>query len=318
MYDYFLPHRRNGYQPGVFALGSVTLLLAGLLGMCGVYAGYTTIASKSAFFASVVPAALTVLTNEDRVAHSLGMLIEDPVLAQAAQMKADDMAANGYFSHVSPDGKTPWYWLQQLGYKYTYAGENLAVDFFDTQDVEEAWMASPTHKANIVKPQYTHIGIGVAQGTYQGRATTFVVQVFATPQKSAATPAAAPVAAAEPIATAPVEETKVLGAINDPAPPTVSAPAPPEPSREIPVIAQMAASPSHTLAYILIGSLTLLLALFAVLLAVHAHLRKRSIEMVGGGVLLTGAVAACLLYVTSDPHVILPQDGQSASVTSAL
>ncbi len=327
VHDYFLPHRRNGYQPGVFAYGSVAMILAGLLFAMSSYVGHATFASKNGFFASVVPAVLTMLTNQDRVANSLDQLIEDPLLAQAAQLKADDMAAKGYFSHQSPDGKTPWYWLEQVGYKYVYAGENLAIDFFDTQDVEEAWMASPTHRANIVKPQYTHIGIGVAQGLYQGRTTTFVVQVFASPAKAAAAPAAAPVAAAVTPKPAPNEglpaDRQVLGAVNDPAPAEVAkaseqtTPAAPQATPEVPLIEQIAASPSHALTYFLIALFTLVACLFAVMLAIHAHLRKIAVEMIGGGVLLTGTVAACLLYVTADPNVLLPDD-QAASVSQAL
>ena len=61
-------------------------------------------------------------------------------------MKAQDMATLGYFAHVSPDGKTPWYWIEKVGYDYQYAGENLAINFSDSKDVTNAWMASPLHK----------------------------------------------------------------------------------------------------------------------------------------------------------------------------
>jgi len=91
------------------------------------------------------------------------------------------MAKNGYFAHTSPDGKTPWYWLEQVGYNYQYAGENLAINFSDSKDVTDAWMASPAHRANIVKGNYTDIGTGVATGLYQGQQTVFVVQDYANP-----------------------------------------------------------------------------------------------------------------------------------------
>ena len=57
----------------------------------------------------------------------------------------------------------------------------MAVDFSDSADVERAWMNSATHRENLLDPHFTEIGIALAQGTYQGRATTFVVQMFGAP-----------------------------------------------------------------------------------------------------------------------------------------
>ncbi|MFA6386236.1 MAG: CAP domain-containing protein [Candidatus Paceibacterota bacterium] len=131
--------------------------------------------------AAVLPAILANLTNEERQTQKLNTLAVNPTLNKAAEMKANDMATYGYFAHTSPEGKTPWYWLAKAGYEYQYAGENLAVNFTDSQDVTNAWMASPTHKANIVKGNYTEMGTGVANGMYEGRETVFVAQVYANP-----------------------------------------------------------------------------------------------------------------------------------------
>ncbi|MEI6553150.1 MAG: CAP domain-containing protein, partial [bacterium] len=76
----------------------------------------------------------------------------------------------------------PWYWIDQTGYQYSSAGENLAVNFDYSKDVVQAWMNSPTHRANIVKAKYQEIGIGIAEGFYQGRPSVFVVQMFGTPK----------------------------------------------------------------------------------------------------------------------------------------
>lgn len=105
----------------------------------------------------------------------------NPLLEEAARLKAEDMAEKGYFSHVSPDGKSPWYWISGAGYKFIYAGENLAVDFEYSEDVNEAWLNSPGHRDNILNNQFTEIGIATAEGRYNGRKTTFVVQMFGTP-----------------------------------------------------------------------------------------------------------------------------------------
>jgi hypothetical protein len=97
-------------------------------------------------------------------------------------MKANDMAAKSYFAHTSPEGLTPWYWFKKAGYVFSYAGENLAVNFRETQDVENALLASPTHRANILDPHFTEIGIATAEGIYKGNTATFVVESFGKPK----------------------------------------------------------------------------------------------------------------------------------------
>lgn len=137
--------------------------------------------SPTAFESSII-----TLTNTDRVSQGEAPLATSTLLARAAQKKADDMLANSYFAHISPLGVTPWYWFTKVGYYYSHAGENLAVHFDDATALEAAWMASPGHRANILKGVYTQIGIGVAHGMYQGEPTTFVVELFATPAAAVA------------------------------------------------------------------------------------------------------------------------------------
>lgn len=133
---------------------------------------------------TVLPAVVTELTNEQRSQFSQQPLVRSELLDQAAKLKAEDMAKNSYFAHHSPDGISPWYWFQKVGYTYAFAGENLAVHFNDSKMVVDAWMNSPTHKANIIKNEYTEIGIGTAKGVYEGYDTVFVVQLFGTPAKT--------------------------------------------------------------------------------------------------------------------------------------
>jgi hypothetical protein len=137
--------------------------------------------SNNSKLAAILSSTLVQLTNEERSKFTLGTLQENELLTKAANLKAEDMATKGYFAHISPEGKKPHNWLQDVGYVYQYAGENLAVNFADSEDVTIAWMNSPTHKANIVKPVYTEIGIGTATGTFEGKKTIFVAQVFANP-----------------------------------------------------------------------------------------------------------------------------------------
>lgn len=137
----------------------------------------TTLDSVSAIYGSV----LVKLTNQERVVANVAELTVSPILEKAAQMKADDMAAKGYFAHNTPDGKLPWYWFEQAGYKYKYAGENLAVNFQDSEEVQTAWVNSRGHFLNIINPKYTEIGIATSTGIYKGREAVFVVQMFGTP-----------------------------------------------------------------------------------------------------------------------------------------
>ena len=134
--------------------------------------------SLSAIYASV----LVNLTNKDRASANISELKISPLLEKVAQMKADDMANKGYFAHNTPEGFTPWYWFDQAGYKYIYAGENLAVNFENSEDIENAWMNSRGHFLNIMNPKFTEIGIATSTGIYKGRQAIFVVQMFGYPQ----------------------------------------------------------------------------------------------------------------------------------------
>ncbi len=131
--------------------------------------------------AAVYSAVLVDLTNKARAENNTPTLTLSDTLTQAAQMKANDMASKQYFAHTSPDGTTPWYWFQKAGYGFMYAGENLAVDFSESSDVENAWLASPKHRENIVDNRFSEIGIATKTAMWQGRETTFVVQLFGTP-----------------------------------------------------------------------------------------------------------------------------------------
>ena len=137
----------------------------------------TVFDSLSAIYASV----LVNLTNKDRARENISELKVSPILEKAAQMKADDMASKGYFAHNTPEGLTPWYWFTLAGYKYEFAGENLAVNFEESEDIQTAWMNSRGHFLNIMNPKYTEIGIATSTGIYKGREAVFVVQMFGKP-----------------------------------------------------------------------------------------------------------------------------------------
>ncbi len=132
-------------------------------------------------------------TNTERAKQGLQEVVFSDVLTQAAAAKGKDMFANQYWAHTSPAGKEPWAFITEAGYSYRVAGENLARDFSASDQVVAAWMASPTHRANIVNDRYTEIGVAVVDGTLDGVATTLVVQMFGAPRVQVAqvAPAAA-------------------------------------------------------------------------------------------------------------------------------
>lgn len=122
-------------------------------------------------------------TNERRIEHNLRALTHNPTLSKAAQAKAEDMIARNYWSHTTPEGKEPWIFLDQVGYRYAAAGENLAYGFSDSASAVAGWMNSPGHKANILNSNYSEVGFGIAHSpNYQGEGEqTVVVAMYAAP-----------------------------------------------------------------------------------------------------------------------------------------
>ncbi len=175
---------RNEKMPYLWTGAGVSILSVVILALVvfAQFHQYIFLKINHGLSGSVINSVVVDMTNQERASLGLGELKTNEALRKAAQAKADDMAKSGYFAHQSPDGKTPWYWIDQTGYTYKAAGENLAVNFDYSRDVVNAWMNSPTHKANIVKAKYQEIGIGIAEGFYLGRPTVFVVQMFGTPK----------------------------------------------------------------------------------------------------------------------------------------
>lgn len=131
---------------------------------------------------------LIELTNQERQKAGLPLLRENAFLDAAAKAKAENMFKENYWAHFAPSGKTPWDFITTFGYKFVYAGENLAKSFYNSEDVVEAWMNSPTHKENIVNSKYQDIGIAVVEGELNGQKTTLVVQMFGATENLAALP----------------------------------------------------------------------------------------------------------------------------------
>jgi hypothetical protein len=203
--DRFIPHERNDFKPDFLERTSMALMLV-LVVLTFALANIQALiwVSSDWMVSTILPAVIVELTNDERAEGALGTLTRSTVLDAAAKMKAEDMAKNAYFSHYSPSGVSPWFWFDKASYNFIHAGENLAIHFSDSGDVVDAWMDSPTHRANIMNGKFTEIGVGTAKGQYEGESTVFVVQLFGTPSAVVSTPvvvAKAPVVeeVAEPI-----------------------------------------------------------------------------------------------------------------------
>ncbi len=107
------------------------------------------------------------LVNEIRVKNGLRTLTADWELSRVARYKSQDMKDNNYFSHTSPVYGSPFEMMKNFGIKYKSAAENIAKGQATPQAVVNAWMNSSGHRANILNPSYTKIGVGyVAKGNY--------------------------------------------------------------------------------------------------------------------------------------------------------
>ncbi|MFF8812749.1 CAP domain-containing protein [Streptomyces pactum] len=120
-------------------------------------------------------AEVIALTNAERAAAGLGPLAHDASLTAAAQAHSDDMAARDFFAHTSPEGREPWHRATAAGCGHRTIGENIACGRRTPAGVVQDWMDSPGHRANILSPDFTWLGVGYTAG---GTAGTYWTQVF--------------------------------------------------------------------------------------------------------------------------------------------
>ena len=178
----FTPHHSNNCKARILHPSVLSLLVALFLFSQFALNFYLLISPSILGFASnITPERVLEVTNQKRAESGLTPLTLNGKLNEAAQRKAGDMFAFNYWSHISPSGRSPWSFFQEVGYKYLYAGENLARDFMNSESVVEAWMNSPTHRDNILNSNYKEIGLSVVNGTLNGVETTLVVELFGTP-----------------------------------------------------------------------------------------------------------------------------------------
>jgi len=115
---------------------------------------------------SAVEKAVFDLTNVERQKAGLPAFQMDSKLAESARAKSADMATKNYFSHTSPTYGSPFDQMKSLGIAYKSAAENIAMGQRSATEVMDAWMKSPGHKANIMNPSFTHIGVGLSDSDF--------------------------------------------------------------------------------------------------------------------------------------------------------
>ena len=126
--------------------------------------------------------------NVRRATFGLPPLREDVRLDDAADDRVTDMEDQGYWAHISPDGREPFVWMRPHGYDYHYAGENLASGFETTEVLVDAWMESKGHRANILSLMYRDCGVSVIEGSTTGRAVgKSIVVMFGSANEPAST-----------------------------------------------------------------------------------------------------------------------------------
>lgn len=176
---FFTPRHTNNHRAKALHASSITTYIVLLLVFQIILTGIARFNPGILGYASNITVAnLLTYTNQQRFAAGQTALVLNEQLSKAAAAKAADMFASQYWAHTSPAGRDPWSFVNEAGYSYLFAGENLARDFGDSKGVVDAWMNSPSHKENLLNSRYQDIGFAVVNGKYNGYETTLVVQMF--------------------------------------------------------------------------------------------------------------------------------------------
>lgn len=182
---YFIPHAGNNYHPHILHTKRAFFYGAFFVAMKLIVVILALALPLEVFVLPDVLAQeqkeIMTLTNSVRTSQGLKALAIQPDLISSAQAKAEDMATNEYFSHTSPSGRTVRDFVRQAGYKYSVAGENLAMGFTTAEQVVEAWKQSPTHYANLIDKDFVDFGVGLESGVYAGETVVYVAEHLASP-----------------------------------------------------------------------------------------------------------------------------------------
>lgn len=169
-----IPNYNNSFHPFLIRKKFLAFISVVLLGVNLFSSHFSTGVSAS----SISAANLIRITNQERKANGLNELRAEKRLSNAAYAKAQNIFEHQYWSHYGPNDESPWQFILNSDYDYLYAGENLAKGFTSAEAVHSAWMASKTHRANILNSKYEDIGISVLSGNLLGSDVVLVVQMF--------------------------------------------------------------------------------------------------------------------------------------------
>lgn len=118
------------------------------------------------------------LVNIQRAKAGLKPMKQNWQLSRVARYKSQDMINKNYFSHQSPTYGSPFNMMESFGLRFSSAGENIAMGQRTPAEVMNSWMNSPGHRANIMNPSYTEIGVGLAKNK---NGTCYWTQMFMRP-----------------------------------------------------------------------------------------------------------------------------------------
>lgn len=216
LHHLFLPRESNNHRAKLLHHSSLLVLIIGLF-VLGSGFSFTARHNQAVLGISysITPQDLLIMTNQKRQEAGMPLLVMNDSLTQAATRKAQDMFAKNYWAHIAPDGTTPWYFIKSSGYEYIYAGENLARGFYSTGDVVSAWMASPSHRENVLSPNYKDVGFAIQGGSLTGDETVLVVQEFGSTRSTTTVVQTEPAPQVTPLVPS---VTPVVVAVNLPTP----------------------------------------------------------------------------------------------------
>lgn len=309
----FIPRSSNNHKAKLLHSSSLLVIASLLVVWQGILTFLPSIGPNIlGYAAQISPDEIIRFTNEKRTSAGLSALTLNTTLSSAAYTKGRDMIERDYWAHVAPDGTQPWKFFSDAGYRYRYAGENLARDFTNPTSTVNAWMDSPTHRENILNSKYKEIGIGVIEGDLAGVDTTIVVQFFGTGYSDVVT---------QPLAVNNIETVEKVESITTIVPSNLS-PSSPEPSPSIvPIVVssspiptikavftqpqptqRVLISPFTTTKSISLGVVGILLAVF---LVDSLIVSKRKIARIGGRTFAHMAFLGMILSI-----VIILKSGQ--------
>ena len=151
------------------------------LGAALVLTVFLSLPQQATLETDLSPDSLLNLVNQDRSRYNLKPLQTNSRLMRAAYAKGEHMLRNSYFAHVSPDGVEPWDFIRDQSFSFAYAGENLAINYTSSYELENDFLQSPSHRENLLSPLFTETGIAVIEGQFDGGPVILTVQIFAAP-----------------------------------------------------------------------------------------------------------------------------------------